>query len=430
MSTKNNAPQALINFINKAPTAWHAVDALILDLEENGFKKLEESGKWTLLPGERYFTCRNGSSIAAFVMPKDKPKTASIVGSHTDSPALKLKPHAEFRKGNMAMVGVEIYGGPLLNSWLNRDLGIAGKVVYSIEGEILESLVNIVDSPLMIPQLAIHLDRNINEQGLLLNKQQHLSAIASTGIKNENISYLEPLLERHLPPHGALLAHDLFLYPLEKASFIGYEGEMIAGYRIDNLCSAYGSMTALIEENAPLEDKIKLCISWDHEEIGSTSAEGAASSFLPNLLERIMLAVGKGRDDYLRLLASSICLSVDSGHALNPNYIDRHEPYHQPLLNEGVVLKINALKRYATDARTGGLVAELCRRENLPLQRFVVRTDMPCGSTIGPITAALTGIPTVDIGMPQLSMHSCREICGTKDYLSLQRLIKSFLSYI
>lgn len=428
MSSKNSAPQDLIDFINRAPTAWHAVDRAILHLEEKGFQKLEESEKWSLLPGGRYFTCRNDSSIAAFIMPINEPTAASIVGSHTDSPSLKLKPHAEYRQGNMVMVGVEVYGSPLLNSWLNRDLGIAGRVVYSFQGEIFESLVNIDSAPLMIPQLAIHLDRTINEQGLLLNKQQHLAALAATCDGDESTSYLEKLLEKHLPSHDALLAHDLFLYPLEKSSFIGNEGEMIAGYRLDNLCSTYGSIKALLKESAPLKNKIKLCIAWDHEEIGSESAEGAASPFLPHLLERIMLATGKGRESFLRLLASSVCLSVDSGHALNPNYVHRHEPNHQPLLNKGIILKINALKRYATDARTGALVAELCRKENLPLQRFVVRTDMPCGSTIGPITAALTGIPTVDIGMPQLSMHSCREIVGTKDYLSLEMLIACFLS--
>lgn len=428
MVLENSAPQDLIEFLNSSPTPWHAVENMAGYLEENGFKKLQEHEKWSLEPEGRYFVCRNDSSLAAFVMPQSMPTSASIVGSHTDSPSLKLKPHAEFHKANMIMIGVEVYGGPLLNSWLNRDLGIAGKVVYSSNGQIFESLVNIKNAPLMIPQLAIHLDRTINEQGLLLNKQQHLAALASTCSENESTSYLEKLLENHLPSYDALLAHDLFLYPLEKASFIGHANEMIAGYRLDNLCSAYASIKALAAKVKPSEKTIKLSIAWNHEEIGSQSSEGAGSPFLPHLLERIMLATGNGREEFLRLLSSSFCLSVDSGHALHPNYIERHEPNHHPLLNKGIILKINALKRYATDARTGALVAEICRQKNLPLQRFVVRTDMPCGSTIGPITEVLTGIPSVDIGMPQLSMHSCREIVGTKDYLSLKLFIDSFLS--
>lgn len=420
-----------LTFLNASPTAWHATLQLEKLCQENGFEQLLEGEKWHLQPGGRYFACRHGSTFAAFVVPLSRPLSAHIVAAHSDSPGLKLKPQAEYRRGNMVMLGTEIYGSPLLTSWLNRDLGIAGQIAYlQKDGTVGQALVNLKNRPLVIPQLAIHLDRNVNEQGPLLNKQEHLTVLAAlsdTELDGERSSYLEMMLQEEIP-FETLLAHDLFLYPLQPPSYMGRDQEMIAGYRLDNLCSAYAAAQALMHTPQADTDKIKLVVCWNHEETGSETAEGAASPFLPNLLERILLALNEDREAYLRLLAMSTCISVDLGHALHPNYMEKHDPYHRPLLNHGIILKINAQQRYASNAMTSAAVAALCAKKGIPLQWFVVRSDMPCGSTIGPITAALTGIPTVDIGIPQLSMHSCRELVGAHDCVMLFKFLHEALS--
>jgi aspartyl aminopeptidase len=351
----------------------------------------------------------------------------TIAAAHTDSPSLKLKPQPSYGSAGMQMLAVEPYGGPLLNSWLNRDLGIAGRVIYRRGAEPLTSaLVRIDDSPVTIPQLAIHLDRQVNESGLLLNKQNHLVPLASL---NEGLSapYLEELLKRYLS-FDKLLAHDLFLFPLEPARHIGRDGEMLASYRLDNLSSVFAAASALAAIEQPARHQMPLAVFWDHEEVGSASAYGAQSPFLLHLLERISLALGLQRADFLQLLQQSFCLSIDMAHALHPNYLDRHDPLHQPRLNGGIVLKSNAQQRYATEAELAARIVDRCNQLAIPLQYFVSRNDMPCGSTIGPINGATTGIPTVDLGIPQLSMHSARELIGTSDQLQLELLLRSLFT--
>ncbi len=417
---------SFLGFLNESPTAWHAVASLKKLFKEKGYEELKENQIWVVKPGGHYFVIRNGSALCAFVIPKKKALGFRIATSHTDSPALKLKPNAEYYKENMVMMGVEVYGAPLLTSWLNRDLGIAGRIVYlDSQGDRQEALVNLNDHPLVIPQLAIHLDRNVNEEGLKLNKQEHLSALAALDPSPEKKTgtYLEKILKEKVAL-TQLLATDLFLYPLEPARLVGYNEQMIASYRIDSLASVYASVEGLCA--AEESSSIQLVAFTDHEEVGSSSAQGADSPFLSQVLERISIGLKLSREEYFCLLNQSLCASIDLGHALHPNYAERHDPRHSPLLGKGVITKFNAQQRYATDAYSSGIIAELCQRLKIPLQAFVSRNDIPCGSTVGPIQASLTGIPTVDIGCAQLSMHSSRELFSSDDYLAMCQLVKEF----
>lgn len=415
-------------FLEASPTAYHAVEEIKKKLLTQGFTELQEADVWKLKASKSYF-CTRGGSLIAFTVPSGDVQETLILASHTDSPALKLKPHSEFIKEKMVMLGVEIYGGPLLNSWLNRDLAIAGKVLYENKRHhVEEALVNITDALVTIPQVAIHLDRKVNDEGLLLNKQEHLSALAAIhhGKDKEEPAYLHHLLSRQLPVHE-ILAHDLFLYPIEKPSLIGEKGEFFAAYRLDSLVSVNAICNAFVEKRKAQPHQLQMIAFWDHEEIGSQSASGAQSPFLPNAIERILLQLGKSREEYLRLISRSLCVSVDLGHAVNPNYPEKHDPQHKPQLGGGVIVKTHAQKRYATDVASARKIFETARAKKIKLQRFAGRNDIPSGSTIGPIQAALSGIPTVDLGIAQLSMHSTRELIATADHFALYTLLKNLL---
>jgi len=272
----------------------------------------------------------------------------------------------------------------------------------------------------MIPQLAIHLDREVNEKGMILNKQEHLCPLVSVSSQEKNI--LEKLLKNHCS-FEKLLSFDLFLVPQEPARFIGLNNEMLASYRIDNLLSAHAALAALVSCKNPSSDQLQMALFWDHEEVGSHSLEGAGSSFLQDILQRISYHLGLDIEELIRMKNNSLCLSIDMAHALNPNYIDKHDPQHQPLLNKGIVIKYNANQKYASDAVSVAPIVHACHNLNLNYQSFVSRSDLPCGSTIGPIMAANLGIDTIDIGCPQLSMHSTRELIACQDYLDLLHLL-------
>ena len=418
----------LLKFLDISPTAWHAVSNCASELRERGFLELNEKDAWVIHPGNAYFVTRNGSSLCAFVIPKKKPQSVRLVASHTDSPSFKLKPNAEFYKENMLMLGLEIYGAPMINSWLNRDLGIAGRVVFrNKKGKVEEAIVRIDDMPIVIPQLAIHLDRTVNESGVVLNKQEHLAALAAVGEKtSDGSTFLERTIKRVIS-FDKLLSTELYVFPLEPARHFGEHQELIASYRIDNLASAHASLHGILKAKAD-DHTIKIAAFWDNEEIGSNTAQGAGSPFIPNMIERISLSLKLSREDYLRLIPNSLCASVDLSHAVHPNYSDKHEPRHPVLLNMGIVIKTNAQHRYATDALSSATIVNLCHDHEIKFQHHISRGDMSCGSTVGPIHANLTGMPTVDIGCPQLSMHSAREIMGSSDHLSMCRLLQAFLS--
>lgn len=414
----------LLTFLSNSPTAWHAIHEVKKRFLKAGMSELKENDAWKIKKGEAYFVDREGSSLIAFKVPTRNPLSASVMASHTDSPALKLKPHADYIKENMAMLGLEIYGSPILSSWLNRDLGIAGKISTLNRREVIEEhLIRLEEFPVVIPQLAIHLDRKVNEEGPLLNKQEHLAALIGMG--GQEKGFLEQILKRQLG-FTKLLAHDLFLYPLEKAKLIGYKNEMIAGYRLDSLASVHAIQDVFIKaKNSP--EELKMIAFWDHEEIGSRTAKGASSPFFKTIFERILLSLGLDRETYFRILSRSLCLSVDLAHALHPNYPEKHEPRHQIFLNQGVVLKTHAQHSYASTSSSSAKLIQAALKSKIPLQKFVTRGDISAGSTVGPIHATVTGMPTVDIGIPQLSMHSAREIIGTQDHLMLCKLLQALI---
>ena len=412
-------------FLSNSPTSWHAAVEIGNRLALTDFSPLEEDEKWTLEHGKKYFIKRGGS-ICAFSVPSGKPKRSVILGSHTDSPALKLKPQPENINQNMTLFGVEVYGGPLLSSWLNRDLGIAGRVIVSDEkGHLEEKLMFIDEEPLMIPQLAIHLDREINEKGLLLNKQDHLFPIACLGEKKEK-NYLEVLLRKYLSFHS-LISFDLFLVPLEESRFLGCENEMLASYRIDNLASAHASVVALATTKTPPKETLQMGFFWDHEEIGSNTSEGACSPFFSDILQRICASLKMAPEDVFALKKRSLCVSIDMAQGFNPNYGAKYDAQHQPLLGKGIVIKYNANQKYATNAESAAPVIQACRNFNIPYQSYSARNDIPSGSTVGSLFAAATGISTVDIGCPQLSMHSIREVMACADHYSMCKLLTHLL---
>ncbi|MES2344496.1 MAG: M18 family aminopeptidase [Chlamydiota bacterium] len=408
-------------FLETSPTSWHAVQETSNRLALHDFTPLEENEKWELEGGKSYFVARGGALIA-FTLPKQTPNKALIIAAHTDSPALKLKPRPEFSKENMTLFGTEVYGGPLLSSWLNRDLAIAGRVfVTNSRGDIEEKLVFLDDAPLIIPQLAIHLDRDVNEKGVILNKQQHLSPLVTLE-KGD----LESLLRRHISFH-TLLSFDLLLVPIESSRFVGAHGELLASYRIDNLTSVHAATVALCRSCTSPTEALKIAVFWDHEEIGSGSSEGALSPFLTDLLVRIGHALKLSNEELFMLKSHSFCISADMAHALNPNYVEKHDPQHMPLMGKGIVLKYNANHKYATNGSTAATIIDLCQKLNLSYQPFAARSDIPSGSTVGPFIEQKLGIKTADIGVAQLSMHSAREIIAWQDYVDLTELLTHFL---
>lgn len=346
-----------------------------------------------------------------------------IVGAHTDSPCLRLKPRPDIGLLGWRQLGVEVYGGILANSWLDRDLGIAGRVVM-VDGSHRDIVVR--EPVARIPQLAIHLDRDVNERGLVLDKQQHLVPVWGTGSSNEG-DFGRWLGDRLDVPDTDISWWELSLFDLTPATVIGADRSLLASSRLDNLASCWAATHALVNANhhatdnaADAERHTSVIALFDHEEVGSQSSTGAEGPLLSDVLERIALSRGADRDGFLAALAGSFCVSADNAHAVHPNYPERHEPNHRPIVNQGPAIKVNANQRYATSAESAGVFRQACEVAGVPWQVFVSRNNMPCGSTIGPITATMLGISTVDVGIPQLSMHSARELCGAfdPDYLA------------
>lgn len=401
-------PSDFVRFLNSSPTAYHAAHEI---QERLKFKELKESDRWKLSAGQTYCVTRGGSLVIAFRMPTQAPTKAMILASHIDSPALKLKPHAESFSHGIGLLGTENYGAPLLHSWLDRDLKIAGRVIFK-EGK--TKLVCLDDLPITIPNLAIHLNRDVTEKGLIVNKQDHLKVPFT-------LQFRDNALEKKLGEEP--LAFDLFLVSAEKPALLGFEQDLLAAYRLDNLTSAYSCLEAL-RKATPSSDTLQIAVFWDHEEIGSTSYVGADSLFLDQVLERI---VSCSREDLFRLKSQSLCLSVDVAHAFNPNYSDKYDPTNTPELGKGVVVKFNANQKYATDGLNAAHLLELAHKKKIPVQKQANRSDVPTGSTVGSIMAANLGISTVDIGISCWAMHSIRESIAVKDLDALTSLLEACL---
>lgn len=424
----------LCSYLDAAPSPFHAVDEAARLLAAGGFTEVAETDATPSAPG-RYLVRRGGSLLAWSTAELSDSRSAHtpyrVVGAHTDSPNLRVKPLPDWTRAGWQMLGVEVYGGALTNSWLDRDLGLSGRVAVrdtSAPGGVGQRLFRTDDPVLRVSQLAIHLDRTVRTEGLQLNDQQHLAPHWGLGL--EQRPFRDWLADLVGVGAGDLLGYDAMTHDLTPARRIGTDGELIASGRLDNLATSYAAVRALLEavESPSPQPWVPVIVLFDHEEVGSMSERGAQSTFLPSWLERIVLAGGGGREDYLRALAGSVVASGDMAHATHPNYAERHEPEHPIVMNGGPVLKVNANLRYATDSLGAAAFALACEQAAVPMQTFVTRTDLPCGSTVGPMTSALTGATTVDFGAPVLSMHSAREICGTSDQAAYAAALAAFLA--
>lgn len=406
----------LLDFIGAAPSPYHAVAEARRRLADAGYQALELEAAWSTGPG-RWFVARGGA-LVAWEVPDGAPahQPFRIVGAHTDSPNLRIKPQPDTGGFGWQQLGVEVYGGALWNSWLDRDLALSGRAVVRVDGRLEERLFACDCHLLRIPQLAIHLDRGVNEQGLKLNPQQHLTPVWGIGPIEEGAFVAHVADEVAVAP-DQVVAWDAMVHDQAPGALLGRRHELVSSARLDNLLSCWAGVSALTSgSDAPsAPGPVPVLCLFDHEEVGSTSATGADGALLAQVLERSVESRGGTRDDLLRALAGSFCASADMAHATHPNYPERHEPDHRVLVDGGPVIKLNANQRYATDAAGHAVLVDACERAGVPHQVFVSRNDQPCGSTIGPLTAARLGIATADIGVAQLSMHSARELCGAAD---------------
>ncbi len=418
----------LLAFLDQSPTPFHVVENLRERLLHAGYQQLDEGSEWGQLPGGRYLVIRNGSSLIAFNWSGAAFEGGfRMVGAHTDSPCLKIKPVAVSMAEGYVRLSAEVYGGALLAPWFDRDLGVAGRVTYrDAQERILNTLVNFDRSVAFIPSLAIHLDRDVNHHRQI-NPQNDLPALlCSSGSDGLDFS---GLMMRQLEQQGVrgvsgILGFELSLYDRQAAAVVGLEAEFIASARLDNLLSCYAATEALIARGVDRHINALIVLN-DHEEVGSRSSGGAEGPFLAEVLGRI----GGEGESLSRAMAHSMLVSADNAHGVHPNFPDKHEPDHRPKMNQGPVIKINHNQRYATNSETEGLFRRVCEQAAVPVQTIVVRSDMGCGSTIGPITATRLGVRTVDVGVPQLGMHSVRELAGVKDQAYLIRALDGFFGY-
>lgn len=398
-------------------------------LQKAGFCELIEGEKWTLKKGGSYFVQRNQASLIAFHLPKKKMEEGIIIGAHTDSPCLKVKPNGESEKNELILLNFEVYGGPILASWFNRDLILAGRVFYKSskgKGAIESRCVCLDKHPIMIPQLAIHLNRDVNEAGFVLNKQEHLTAIACSKSEYEGSSYLKYILQKELGAKAEILHYELFAIPFEEPRFLGANGELMASFRLDNLASCQAALDALLSAK-PQDNKLLMTAFWNHEEVGSESSEGAASSFFSDTIERIAFHLDMDTEAFLRFKANSFTLSIDVTHATHPNYEEKHDLRHKVFLGKGLCLKTNAQERYTSHGEIVSKLIALWQEKGIPFQTYVSRNDIPSGTTIGPIHAARTGIRSMDIGIPLLSMHASRELIHRDDQKSMTQALQHLM---
>ncbi len=418
----------LLAFLQASPTPFHAVTEMTRQLTAAGFKYLQESEEWFLKEGVGYFVVRNGSSIIAFTVAT---KTLMhngfrMVGAHTDSPCLKVKPAPEVTSQGYFQLGVEVYGGALLNPWFDRDLSLAGRVVFkNAAGKVKSTLVNYEKPIASIPSLAIHLDREANKNRNI-NPQTHIPPVLMKA-GNDNTDFRDLLLaklQHDQPDSGAekVMDYELSFYDTQAPALIGLNDDFIASARLDNLLSCFVGMKALIGISQSDMQQNCVLVCNDHEEVGSMSASGAQGPMLKSVLRRMI----DSDDDFVRVMSRSMMISADNAHGIHPNFPDKHDANHGPLLNAGPVIKVNANQRYATDSETSSVFRHICDLAEEPVQSFVVRTDMACGSTIGPITASELGVKTIDVGVPTFGMHSIREMAGSQDAYSLYRILTKF----
>lgn len=415
------SPRGLCEFIDASPSPYHVCATVAERLRAAGFRELAEDDAW---PAQgHFFSVRAGSLIAWRTGEPGLP--FRIVGAHTDSPNLRVKQHPDRVVAGWQVVALQPYGGAWLNSWLDRDLGISGRLSVYDGDRLVHPLVRIDEPILRVPQLAIHLAED--RKAVALDPQRHVNAV--WGVGSEPRSFLGYVAQRAGVDPADVLGADLMTHDLTPARLIGADGELLSAPRLDNQASCYAGLEAFLgASEAGPSGYLPVLVLFDHEEVGSQSAHGAQSDLLLTVLERITLSEGGGREEFLRRLPGSMVASGDMAHATHPNYPERHEPGHLIEVNAGPVLKVQPNLRYATDGRTAAAFALACAQAGVPLQRYEHRADLPCGSTIGPMTSARTGIPTVDVGAPQLAMHSAREVMGAEDVAAYAAALQAFLA--
>ena len=427
---EKNLALDLIDFLYKSPTAHHSVKTIRERLELNGFNEVKESDKWNLQKDGKYYVIKNDSALIAFTIGNGdiEEDGFKLIGAHTDSPGFRIKPNPQMiSEGKYVKLNTEVYGGPILYTWFDRPLGIAGKVTLKGSSPLKPEvkLVNINKPLLIIPSLAIHMNRSVNE-GLNINKQKDtLPLLSLINEKFEKDGYLLKILAEELKVDTSdILGFDLGLYEIEKGAIIGLNEEFISAGRLDDMWMVYAGIQALIESKPNKSTKVMVCM--DNEEIGSLTAQGANSALLLNILERITLALGKDREGLHRALANSLMISADLAHAVHPNLEEKHDPTNRPVLGKGPVLKTAASGSYSTDSYNAAIFEGLCNSAEVPYQKFFNRSDVRGGTTIGPITSSLLTIPVMDMGAPLLSMHSIRELAAVKDNVYTIKLFTQF----
>ena len=431
MSDKQRV-QELLDFIDVSPSPWHAVATMEQVLQTASFTCLSEKEQWQLESAGLYYVIRDDSSIIAFVAgQKSLPESGyKIIGAHTDSPGLRVKPRALYKSDEILRMGVEVYGGPILATFTDRDLSFAGRVSYRTEaGEIQTKLVRFEQSLLRLPNLAIHMNRKVNEDGLKLNKQTELPLIFAMSSKEQlpDQVFTGLLVNKCQIPAEQILSWEFNVYDTQKGVFWGAQQEFYTDSQLDNLASCHAGLMALLDDAVLNSGNTVVCAFFDHEEVGSESAKGADGSFLPDILERIALAQSLNTEDYKRALASSFMLSVDMAHAYQPNFPAAYETGHKVYVNKGPVIKLNANQRYSSESVSEAMFISWCQQANVPYQKYAHRTDIPCGSTIGPMTSAKLGIRSVDVGNAMWAMHSIRESAGVLDHAYMIDVMQCFL---
>ena len=403
--------EKLLDFIEKSPTAFQAVDEMQKRLTENGFEVLSEKEYWKLVPGGKYLVTRNNSALIAFCIPEKESRVFHIMASHSDSPSFKIKENPEIKVDNSYVkLNVEKYGGMLMAPWFDRPLSVAGRVIIRRNGGLKEKLINIKRDLVMIPNLAIHMNREANN-GVAYNPQKDLQPLFAAG--NTDRTLLEIIAEQTGVKKEDIISHDLFLYNRMPGTIWGADKEFVSSARLDDLQCAFASMEGLLR--AQNHGSIAVHCVMDNEEVGSGTKQGAASTFLKDTLLRINMGLGRTYEEYLMTLAGSFMVSADNAHALHPNYTDKTDLTNHPVLNKGIVIKFNANQKYCTDAVSAAIFKELCTKAGVPYQTFVNRSDIAGGSTLGNISNTQVPMNTVDIGLPQLAMHSPYETAGVKD---------------
>ncbi|MCS6856093.1 MAG: M18 family aminopeptidase [Sandaracinaceae bacterium] len=423
----------LLSFLKASPTPWHAVSQAEQRLVQAGFRRLNEGEAWQVEPGDCVYLIRGASTLVAVQLGEAPLSETGIrwIGAHTDSPNLRIKPKGAFVRHGSAQLSVEVYGGVLLHTWLDRDLSIAGRVWFNRKNRIASALIDFEKPIARIPSLAIHLDRNVNTEGLKLNPQTHLSPLIAQ--LNETAFEFEKRLSQALEEKGEkvspkdILSFELCLYEAVPPSQGGLEGEYIFSGRLDDLAMCHAALWALI--HAPRIPTVSQgIVLFDHEECGSQSQKGASFCLLRDFTERLLFALGEKPPALHRACFHSLMISADMAHAVHPNHAERHDPEHQPVLGRGPVIKLNTNQRYATDGEGIALFEAWCREADVRPQHFVMRSDLACGTTIGPIVAAENGIRVIDVGNPMLSMHSIREMAATSDVEAILRVFQVFFS--